>query len=122
MKVKSIKVGAVLSHKNDYGNDRLEIEIEVPEDENYADVYEQGRKEVYRLLGRTDLYDSKRKLEREYDEILRKLQDAYRQWNEMRDFLVAQGIKSDVAQFPQLKMLSEAIAPLEPELIDDQPF
>lgn len=119
--VRILRVGALLSHRNDYGNDRLEIEVAITDEDNYEQIYQKTKSEVYRLLGRQDLYESRQRLEREYDDLCCKVKKAYDQWEQLRTFLAAQGIKPDASPFPQLPLLAEAVQPsLVGELVEDE--
>lgn len=118
--VRSLKVGAKLSHSSGYGNDHIEIEVALTDKDNYEEVYQRTKSEVYRLLGRQDWYEANQRLRREYDDLCSKVKKAHDQWEQTRTFLVAQGLKSDAPPFPQLPLLAEATQPsLVGELVDN---
>jgi hypothetical protein len=102
LKVRSIKVGAVLSRRNEYGNDRLEIEVEVAEGENVAEVYEEAKAAVYGLLGHRDLYERNSQLRHECAELTLRVKKAQMDWQKASQFMVAQGLKTEgeIADFP----------------------
>lgn len=123
--VQTISVGALLSHRHSYGNDKVEITREVPPGADYRQIHRMTQAECYELLGRMDLFNENQRLRREYQDLSQQVEQARQEWAKASTFLVAQGLKTQVDPFP-LDPLPALSAPsdevVEGELEEDPTF
>lgn len=124
MKLKTVTYSA-LGNMGNYQNERIELSAELEEGETYTEVLEKLKKGVHAKLKSQDEYwETCKKFDqanKDLKAILAKLEAAKKNWELVSEFLKAQGIKTDSAEFPTLAALPEAV---EGELVetDDIPF
>ena len=125
MKIKTVGYSALVNLGN-YENEKIELIAEVPENTDYVEVLEDLKLKV-----RSNLRSQERYFDycRRFDEqrkkpvdIEQKLQKAYEQWEEVSNFLKAQGLKPDTPKFPFVKqnLITAGVESVEAEIDDNE--
>ena len=97
---------SALFDRGNYQNERIELTRQVEPDDIIEEVFEDLKLLVHDLAGKKDLYYENQKLERDYNNILKKIDQAKTQWEQAAEFLTAQGLRHDAPKFPELKLLA----------------
>jgi len=117
VKVTHIEFSA-LFNLGDYNNERLGVRVQLEDSETVEEVMPKLRDQMVELSagqGRAEqMYSDIYRQQRELRELDKKLQEATEQWNQVAEFLRAQGIKPDAPNLPTLP----ALAPGKPDEIN----
>lgn len=118
MKIKQVRY-YYQHHLDSSHTEEVTLIAEVEADETYSQVLEKLREESRDSRG-LSWWDVRDKISRA-EEVLKGLEiriaDRSRQWNELAEFLKAQGIKEDAPNFPLLPALPPQA--IEGEILDD---
>jgi len=124
--ISTVKYGA-LANLGNYENEKIEIEATCQEGDNWEQVLEDLKLKVHSQLHKEsdyrqyvhEYYVAKRKLE----DIQEKIEKAQQTWDTVSTFMVAQGLKTDTAKFPDIpKLMPSANESHDAELIDTSHF
>lgn len=122
MEIKRIAYEACFNLGN-YENEKIRVEAAWDGSGNFEEVVEMLRQRCI-AAAQTDAnksWNERHRLEREIQKLEKRLQELKTNWESVSEFLKAQGIKHDFAEFPKLTNLLPA-APetevIEPELDD----
>lgn len=91
---------------NDYqGKETISLSVEIDNFDDYDDTLELLRLKVLEKLGfkqkHEELVSEYQAAREKFIEITEQLESANKQWELVRSFLKAQGLKSDTTEFPQ---------------------
>ncbi len=124
MKINKVTYSA-LANLGNYENEKIELEGLLEDGDTYESCLEQLKNKVHEQLRNREkynnycnrFYEQRRKLE----EISEKLHQAYDQWEETSNFLLAQGLKPNVPSFPIEKqnLITAGTEEVEPEIYED---
>lgn len=123
MKITKITYSS-LANLGNYENERIELEAELQEGDDYQRVLEELKIKVHQeLKNEKDYHDycyRYNEANRKLKDICEKLQKAYDQWEEASNFLIAQGIKPSVPSFPipQQNLIAPSVEEVTPTLDD----
>lgn len=115
MEIKKVHYSALVN-LGDYNNERIGFTVEVNNGEIVEEVIIALREKVKANIGHNvnSVFNIIQKQKQEIDSIEIKLKRARKQWDATKDFLKAQGIKTDAADMPQFNFL---LAPAEDESV-----
>lgn len=120
-----VKYGALVNLGN-YENEKVELEAELEDGQDYQEVLEDLKLKVRsNLHSQQHYYDycnRYNKAQRKLKDIEEKLQKAYDQWEETSNFLIVQGLKSEVPKFPieRQNLITAGLEEVEVELENDE--
>jgi chromosome segregation ATPase len=123
MKITTIRY-ASLANLGNYENERIELEAQLEEGEDWESALEKLKHNCHLKLNNLDEYykycRQYREAKDKLSEIAKELQKAYEQWQETSNFLIAQGLKPSVPAFPILKenLIAPAVEEVQVELGD----
>lgn len=106
MKIKTVHYSALLN-LGDYNNERIGFTVELNEEDSIEEVITRLKEKVQSNASlnankvRAALYKGKEELQ----ELEQKVIKARRQWEQIAEFLRAQGIKPDAPPMPEFSML-----------------
>ena len=126
MKLKTVKYAA-LANLGNYENERIELEAELEGGEDYTEALIRLTEMVHQQLKNEKEYfeycDHYNQARRKLSDITEKLQQAYDQWEETSNFLIAQGLKPSVPSFPieRQNLITAGIEEVEVE-VEDEPI
>jgi hypothetical protein len=122
MEIKRIAYEACFNLGN-YENEKIRVEAAWDGSGNFEEVVEMLRQRCMAAAqpDANKSWEERHKLQREITQLEKRLKELQANWETVSSFLKAQGIKPDVAEFPQLTNLLP-VAPesevIEPELDD----
>ncbi len=123
MKLKTVTYSITIDTYNKYDNnstrsDKIELTVELDDDDNKGEnlilVAEELRERCIECLDETTKQkeEYRRELEQMIDRLLFGLKEAKKEWDEAQRFLVAQGLRENIPDFPIcdriIKKLQEA--------------
>jgi hypothetical protein len=106
MKITTATYGGTFSTGN-YENQKLSLSAQLEEGDTPDQVIAALKEKVIQLAGPTaqEAWHRTRELERNLFQLRKKTEEAHQEWEKVSAFLSAQGIKADMPQFPELKLL-----------------
>jgi DNA repair ATPase RecN len=107
MKITEVRYHALFNLGN-YENEKFELVARMEEGNTVEEVIEALKLKVHELAGVKDAYYEKQKLNRELKNIAEKIAKAQIQWEQIAEFLKAQGLRPDAPSFPALNLLPSA--------------
>lgn len=118
---------AALANLGGYENEKLQLDAEIKEGEDWEASLAELKGYVHRHLNSQERYDRLvaeiREKERELANMTEKVRAARDIYDRASTFLTAQGLKTDMPPFPDLPALPSAPSEGELELVDDEtPF
>jgi hypothetical protein len=117
MKITHVEFSA-LFNLGDYNNEKLAFRVQLEDDDHVGDVVSALREKAIGLSAgegvARESYDRIYQRQRELRELERKIVDATEQWNQVANFLRAQGLNPEAPNLPSLP----ALAPGQPDEVD----
>lgn len=115
MKLSKVTYSA-LANLGNYENQRIELEADIENESDYEPTLNKLKELVHKELNNLDSYyrrvDELSNLELQIKKAERKLAEVNKEWEGVRSFLIAQGIKEDVPSIP-LSSIMNMLPPAE---------
>jgi hypothetical protein len=118
VEIKTIEYEACFNLGN-YENERLRFRVDIPSDMTPKEAFEYLRQKAIECAqpDPAKTWEERQKLERELRNLQKKCEEARKNWEAAANFLTAQGLKSEMPNFPQMTNLLPSPVE-EAEIID----